>query len=72
MMMYAVMRYNKGEVSITVQTTEHDNLEQEVWDSLIEKVDGRGSKLEAIISNNKMIIREVKTNDTTPANTAGI
>ena len=58
--MRALMRFNQGEASITVEPAGDDTLERQVWDELIASVDGRGSLLEAIVSQGKIIVRKVK------------
>ena len=56
--MKAIMHLVNGEVSITINSPE--GLEKDLWEELMGKIDGRGSLIEAHITNNSIILRGKK------------
>ena len=62
--MRAILQFNNGEISVSMgYDKEFENhLERSCFDALIESVGGRGSLLEAIIKDRKIVIRKVKEN----------
>ena len=56
--MKAIMHFTNNEVSITIGKPE--GIETELYDSFMASIDGRGSLIEAHITNNSIILRRKK------------